>query len=69
MNFKEFWYQDEQFEVFRTTEDYCCGAWDACKNEIIKLLEENKELEAVSQNGKKVYKIYGNVIEKIRKNI
>lgn len=38
-----------------------------CKEAVLKLLEENKELEAVSFDGKKVYKIYGNVIEKIKK--
>lgn len=41
--------------------------WVECKEEILKLLEQNTELESISYNGKKVYKIYGNVIEKIMK--
>lgn len=36
------------------------------KNEILNILEQNKELESISYEGKKVYKIYGNVIEKIK---
>ena len=42
-------------------------AWLACQEQILKLLEQNTELESISHNGKKVYKIYGNVIDKIRK--
>lgn len=40
--------------------------WMECKVEILKLLEQNQELESISQNGRKVYKIYGTVIEKIK---
>lgn len=44
-------------------------SWNTCKNQILKLLEQNKELESISHNGKKVYKIYGTVIEKIKNEI
>jgi hypothetical protein len=40
---------------------------DAMKFKILKLLKENRELESISQNGKKVYKIYGTVIDEIKK--
>ena len=40
--------------------------WLAAKHEILSILKDNKELESISHNGKKVYKIYGTVIEKIK---
>lgn len=39
--------------------------WYKCKEEVLKILEENKELEFVDIDDKMVYKINGNVIEKI----
>ena len=40
--------------------------WMECKAEILKLLEQNQELESISHNGRKIYKIYGTVIDKIK---
>ena len=67
MNFKQWldWYNKEPFDYPPNARD----GWFACKREIIKLLEENKELESVSYEGKKVYKIYGKVINKIKEEI
>jgi hypothetical protein len=38
------------------------------KEKILSFLLENRELEAISYSGKKVYKIYGSVIDKIKTN-
>ena len=57
------WYANQPFDYPPNARD----AWFACKNEVIKLLEEDLELDSISYNGKKVYKIYGTVIDKIRK--
>lgn len=50
-------------------EGYACAyrAWDACVEQVLKILEDNKELEATSSHGVKRYKIGGSVIDKIRK--
>ena len=43
--------------------------WNDCKNSILDLIEQNKELESISYSGKECYKIYGTVIDKIKKEI
>lgn len=69
MNFKQFW-NTQELDKYRSTEDYCFGTWEACKREILEILEQNKELEAISYSGeKRVYRIYGTVIDKIKKEI
>lgn len=67
MTYKEWldWYNKEPFDYPPNARD----GWLACKREIIKLLEQNKELEFVSYSGKKVYRIYDSVVEKIKKEI
>jgi hypothetical protein len=68
MNFQQYW-NSQDLDKYRSTEDYCRASWNTCKLEILKTLEQNTELEAISQNGKKVYKIYGTVIDKIKNEI
>lgn len=47
MNFKDYWnYQD--LDKYRTTEDYCSATWDACKQEVLKILEKYSHSEGVS---------------------
>jgi hypothetical protein len=78
MNFNEFWSKYDVWEEDPYISDYdsiyvqercALFGWNAAKAEILKLLEENKELESISQKGKKVYKIYGSVIDKIKNEI
>jgi (p)ppGpp synthase/HD superfamily hydrolase len=52
--------------IRQSRRDYNNG-FNACKKEVLRVLEENKELESVSYRGKKVYKIYGTIIKKIKK--
>ncbi len=77
MNFNE-WYKYHQPQKSYPSNIIDCDfnerrnlkkGWNVCKKEILLLLEKNKELEAISQDGKKIYKIYGNVIDKINKEI
>ena len=69
MTFTEYW-NSTDLDKYRTTEDYCFGAWNGgmteMKTRVLKLLEENKETEGVSHTGKITYKIYGTVIDKIK---
>ena len=64
MNFNQ-WYKRNATWSPNAAEE----GWKACKRNIIKLLESHKELESISHNGKKIYKIYGVVIDKIKKEI
>ena len=41
--------------------------FDECKVKVLEIINSNKELESVSYSGKHIYKIYGNVVEKIEK--
>jgi (p)ppGpp synthase/HD superfamily hydrolase len=52
--------------IRQSRRDYNNG-FNTCKKEVLRVLEENKELESVSYRGKKVYKIYGTIIKKIKK--
>jgi hypothetical protein len=69
MNFDK-WF-NKQKEYHLTPHAYAIGrdSWSSCRREILRMLEQNKELESISHNGKKVFKIYGTVIEKIKKEI
>ena len=77
MNFQEFWKENDIWKHDPYISDDMVGieekcseyGWNSCKNEILELLEKNKELEFISHNGKKVYRIYGAVIDKIKKQI
>ena len=71
MNFEEWYikYRQSQGMNCKLEMSDVKNSWESCKQEIIKLLEQNKELEAISYDGKKVYKIYGNAIEKINESI
>lgn len=42
MNFKEFWRQDENYMMRDQTDEYHGQKiWEACKNEVLKILKDN----------------------------
>lgn len=74
MNFKNF----IKYKPFISSDLISCDAydrkaakhgWDNCKAQILLLLEQNKELESISYSGRKLYKINGSIIDKIKKEI
>lgn len=42
VNFKEYW-NSTDLDKYRTTEDYCFATWEACKKEVLKLIEEEMD--------------------------
>ena len=40
MNFKEFW-NTQELDKYRTTEDYCLATWNECKSNVLNILRQN----------------------------
>ncbi len=73
MNFKQHWKSYEHLENKvngNIIYDMSAASWDMCKKEILSILKCNIDLESEflsHYSGKKVYKIYGSVIDEIEK--
>ncbi len=65
MTFKQYW-NSQDLDKYRTTEDYCAATWNACKQEVLKILQSSDN-QFYDNQGFRYAAIKTSVIKEIEK--